>query len=149
RAYGRWIPDPLGDRRLFTVRRPVGVTAAITPWNVPASMIARKAAPALAAGCTVVGKPAEQTPLTGLAVARVFHDAGVPAGVFNLVTGPPAPIGRALLGDPRVRKLSFTGSTEVGRHLMREAAQQITRVSLELGGNAPFLVFADADLDAA
>jgi len=149
RAYGRWIPDPLGDRRLFTVRRPVGVTAAITPWNVPASMIARKAAPALAAGCTVVVKPAEQTPLTGLAVARVFHDAGVPAGVFNLVTGPPAPIGRALLGDPRVRKLSFTGSTEVGRHLMREAAQQITRVSLELGGNAPFLVFADADLDAA
>ncbi len=149
RAYGQWIPDPLADRRLLTMRRPVGVAAAITPWNVPASMVVRKAAPAIAAGCTVVVKPAEQTPLVALAVARAFDDAGTPPGVLNVVTGGPEPIGAALLADVRVRKLTFTGSTEVGRALLRASADTVKRVSLELGGNAPFVVFDDADLDAA
>lgn len=147
RAYGQWIPDPVSDRRLLTIRQPVGVAAAITPWNVPVSMIARKVGPALAAGCTVVVKPAEQTPLSGLAVAEVLHEAGAPAGVVNVITGDAPEIGQALLADERVRKISFTGSTEVGRLLMRGAAAHVKRVSLELGGSAPFLVLDDADLD--
>lgn len=146
RAYGEWIPDPRPDRRLMTVQQPIGVVAAITPWNVPVSMIARKAAPALAAGCTIVVKPAPETSLSGLAFARVFHDAGIPAGVFNVVTGDAEAVGQAWLTDERVRKISFTGSTEVGELLMRGSAQHVKRVSLELGGNAPFIIFPDANL---
>ena len=150
RSYGDWIPDPLPGRRLVTLRQPVGVCAGIIPWNVPAAMIARKAAPALAAGCTMVLKPAEQTPLTALMVAEAFCAADMPPGVFNVVTGgEPAAIGDALLADPRVRKISFTGSTEVGRLLLRGAADQVKRTSMELGGNAPVILFADCNLDAA
>ncbi|MCB1933158.1 MAG: NAD-dependent succinate-semialdehyde dehydrogenase [Candidatus Accumulibacter sp.] len=149
RAYGESIPSPAGDRRLLTIRQPVGVCAAITPWNFPLAMITRKVAPALAAGCTVVVKPAEQTPLTALALARLAHDADLPAGVFNVLTGDPETIGAALTASPVVRKLSFTGSTEVGRLLMAQSAPTIKKLSLELGGNAPFIVFDDADVDAA
>jgi succinate-semialdehyde dehydrogenase/glutarate-semialdehyde dehydrogenase len=140
---------PAADRRLLTIRQPVGVCAAITPWNFPLAMITRKVAPALAAGCTVVVKPAEQTPLTALALARLAHDAGLPAGMFNVLTGDPLAIGGALTASPLVRKLSFTGSTEVGRLLMAQSAPTIKKLSLELGGNAPFIVFDDADVDAA
>lgn len=129
--------------------RPVGVTAAITPWNFPLAMLAKKSASALAVGCTQIIKPAEQTPLTAIAFVELAREAGIPPGVINLVTGDPEPIGRALLEDGRVRKLSFTGSTEVGRILMRGAAEELVRLSLELGGHAPFLVFEDADLDRA
>jgi succinate-semialdehyde dehydrogenase/glutarate-semialdehyde dehydrogenase len=125
------------------------VVAAITPWNFPAAMITRKVAPALAAGCTVVCKPATQTPLTALALAELAHRAGIPKGVFNVVTGPARAIGGVLTSDPRVRKLSFTGSTEIGKQLMAQCAGTLKKVSLELGGNAPFIVFDDADLDAA
>jgi len=149
RAYGTWIPDPVPNRRLLTMREPVGVCGAIIPWNVPAAMIMRKAAPALAVGCTMVLKPAEQTPITALMVAEAFLHADLPPGVFNVVTGDPEPIGKALLDDPRVRKISFTGSTAVGRILLRGAAEHIKRVSMELGGNAPALVFEDCDLDKA
>ncbi len=149
RAYGESIPSPANDRRLLTIRQPVGVCAAITPWNFPLAMITRKVAPALAAGCTVVVKPAEQTPLTALALARLAHDAALPAGVFNVLTGDPAAIGGALTASPVVRKLSFTGSTEVGRLLMAQCAPTIKKLSLELGGNAPFIVFDDADVTAA
>ncbi|WP_300454379.1 NAD-dependent succinate-semialdehyde dehydrogenase [Accumulibacter sp.] len=149
RAYGETIPSPTGDRRLLTIRQPVGVCAAITPWNFPLAMITRKVAPALAAGCTVVVKPAEQTPLTALALARLAHEAGLPAGVFNVLTGDPLAIGGALMASPLVRKLSFTGSTEVGRLLMAQCASTIKKLSLELGGNAPFIVFDDADVAAA
>jgi succinate-semialdehyde dehydrogenase/glutarate-semialdehyde dehydrogenase len=134
------------------IKEPVGVTAGITPWNFPAAMITRKAAPAIAAGCTMVLKPAEQTPLSALAVAKLAEEAGLPAGVFNVVTGDAddAPvIGAELTSNPIVRKLGFTGSTEVGKLLMEQCARQVKKVSLELGGNAPFLVFDDADLDAA
>jgi succinate-semialdehyde dehydrogenase/glutarate-semialdehyde dehydrogenase len=131
------------------VKQPVGVCAAITPWNFPSAMITRKAGPALAAGCTVVLKPASQTPLSALALAELAHRAGVPAGVFNVLTGSASAIGAELTRDPRVRKLSFTGSTEIGRVLMRDSAATIKKLSLELGGNAPFIVLDDADLDAA
>ncbi|HET9701321.1 MAG TPA: aldehyde dehydrogenase family protein, partial [Burkholderiales bacterium] len=149
RVYGETIPQPQGDRRLLVLREPVGVCAAITPWNFPAAMITRKAAPALAAGCTMVLKPAEQTPLSALALAELAQRAGVPPGVLNVVTGPPEAIGAELTSNPLVRKLTFTGSTEVGRLLMRQCAGTVKRISLELGGNAPFIVFDDADLDAA
>jgi succinate-semialdehyde dehydrogenase/glutarate-semialdehyde dehydrogenase len=137
------------DRRLLTIRQPIGVCAAITPWNFPLAMITRKVAPALAAGCTVVVKPAEQTPLTALALASLAHDAGCRPGVFNVLTGDPLAIGGVLTASPVVRKLSFTGSTEVGRLLMAQCAPTIKKLSLELGGNAPFIVFDDADVAAA
>ncbi|MGZ4906826.1 MAG: NAD-dependent succinate-semialdehyde dehydrogenase [Halobacteriota archaeon] len=149
RSYGEWIPDPSQDRRLLTIRQPVGVAAIITPWNFPAYMVARTASAALAAGCAVVVKPARQTSLTGLAVACAFNDAGVPAGVLNVVTGDSHAIGQAFLEDERVRKISFTGSTEVGTLLMRGASDHIKRISLELGGNAPFIIMPDAALDKA
>ncbi|WP_454831810.1 NAD-dependent succinate-semialdehyde dehydrogenase [Pseudoxanthomonas wuyuanensis] len=152
RAYGDVIPAPVAGRRMLAVREPVGVIAAITPWNFPAAMIARKIAPALAAGCTVVAKPAEDTPLTSLALARLAEEAGVPAGVLNLVTASrerAAEVVDVWLADARVRKLTFTGSTPVGRHLARASADTLKKLSLELGGNAPFIVFEDADLDAA
>ena len=149
RVYGDTIPTPGKDRRLMVIRQPVGVCAAITPWNFPAAMITRKVAPALAAGCTAVVKPATQTPFTALALAELADRAGFPPGVFNVVTGDTRAIGGELTANPSVRKLSFTGSTEVGRLLMAQCAPTIKKLSLELGGNAPFLVFADADLDAA
>ncbi|MDX3895607.1 NAD-dependent succinate-semialdehyde dehydrogenase [Pusillimonas sp.] len=149
RAYGEVIPSPFHDRRLLAIKQPVGVCAAITPWNFPSAMITRKAAPALAAGCTIVVKPAELTPLSALALAALAERAGIPAGVFNVVTGDPAAIGGELTSSPIVQKLSFTGSTEVGRLLMAQCAPTIKKLSLELGGNAPFIVFDDADVDAA
>jgi succinate-semialdehyde dehydrogenase/glutarate-semialdehyde dehydrogenase len=152
RIYGDTIPPHQADKRIVVLREPIGVTAGITPWNFPAAMITRKAAPALAVGCTIVLKPAEQTPLTALALARLAEEAGVPPGVLSVVTGDAedAPvIGGELTSNPTVRKLSFTGSTEVGKLLMAQCAGTVKKVSLELGGNAPFLVFDDADLDAA
>jgi succinate-semialdehyde dehydrogenase/glutarate-semialdehyde dehydrogenase len=149
RVYGDTIPHPQRDKRIVVLREPVGVCAAITPWNFPVAMITRKAGPALAAGCTMVVKPAEQTPFCALALAELGERAGLPKGVFNVVTGQPAPIGAELATDPRVRKLTFTGSTQVGRLLMSQCASTIKKISLELGGNAPFIVFDDADLDAA
>ena len=150
RIYGEIIPSPMTARRLWMIRQPVGVVAAITPWNFPATMITRKIAPALAAGCTVVLKPAEQTPLTALGIAKIFQDVGLPAGVLNVVTNLyPEEIGQEFLRNPQVRKVAFTGSTEVGKLLMRGAAEQLKRVSFELGGNAPYIVFDDADFDAA
>ncbi|MET9090069.1 NAD-dependent succinate-semialdehyde dehydrogenase [Streptomyces sp. NPDC004237] len=146
RVYGATIPSSRADHRFMTMRQPVGVVAAITPWNYPISMITRKVAPAIAAGCTIVLKPAEQTPLCAVAVFQVLHDAGVPAGVVNLVTtSEPGAVGDTLLDSPAVRKLTFTGSTEVGMALNAKAARTVKRVSLELGGHAPFLVFGDAD----
>ena len=149
RTYGDTIPSPARDRRLLVTREAIGVCGAITPWNFPSAMITRKAAPALTAGCTMVLKPAELTPFSALALAELAQRAGVPAGVFNVVTGHPADIGAELTSHPAVRKLSFTGSTGVGRLLMRQAADGIKKLSLELGGNAPFIVFDDADLEAA
>ncbi len=149
RVYGDVIPGHQPDKRILVLRQPVGVVAAITPWNFPAAMITRKVAPALAAGCTAVCKPATQTPLSAFALAELAHRAGIPAGVFNVVTGPAREIGGVLTGDVRVRKLSFTGSTEIGKLLMAQCAKTMKKVSLELGGNAPFIVFDDADLDAA
>lgn len=149
RVYGETIPSPWDSARLLVLRQPIGVAAAITPWNFPAAMITRKAAPALGAGCTIVVKPASQTPLTALAIAELAHRAGFPPGVFNVVTGSAANIGGELTSNPKVRKLSFTGSTEIGSQLMSESAATVKKVSLELGGNAPFIVFDDADLDAA
>jgi len=152
RANGDVIPAPVPGRRMFALKEPVGVIAAITPWNFPAAMIARKIAPALAAGCTVVCKPAEDTPLTSLALVRLAEQAGVPAGVLNIVTASrerAAEVVDVWLDDPRVRKISFTGSTPVGKHLARRSADTLKKLSLELGGNAPFIVFDDADLDAA
>ncbi len=150
RAYGSLVPSPFGNKRLWVQYQPLGVVAAITPWNFPAAMIVRKIAPALAAGCTVVLKPAEQTPLTALAIAQVCHDAGVPSGVLNVVIGSnPIPISEAMLNHPMVKKIGFTGSTEVGKLLMAKAAKSLKRVSFELGGNAPLIVFEDADLEAA
>ncbi|GGE13007.1 NAD-dependent succinate-semialdehyde dehydrogenase [Rhizobium anhuiense] len=150
RIYGETIPAPSQDKRMIVIRQPVGVVGTITPWNFPAAMIARKIAPALAVGCTAVSKPAEQTPLTAIALAVLAEQAGIPPGVFNVIVGVDGPaIGRELCGNEKVRKISFTGSTEVGRILMRQCADQIKKVSLELGGNAPFIVFDDADLDAA
>ncbi len=149
RVGGHDIPAPTPDRRIMVMKQPVGVCAAITPWNFPAAMITRKCAPALAAGCTVVVKPSELTPFTALALGKLAQMAGIPAGVFNIVTGMPEGIGGELTANPIVRKLSFTGSTRVGALLMRQSADTIKRLSLELGGNAPFIVFDDADLDAA
>lgn len=150
RIYGEMIPSNVATRRLWMIRQPVGVVAAITPWNFPATMITRKIAPALAAGCTVVLKPAEQTPLTALAIAKILQDVGLPPGVLNVLTTLyPEEIGQEFLKNPSVRKVAFTGSTEVGKLLMRGAADQLKRVSFELGGNAPFIVFEDADFDAA
>jgi len=149
RVEGRVIPAPTADRRIITLKQPVGVSAAITPWNFPAAMIARKAAPGLAAGCPVIVKPSELTPFTALALAVLAERAGMPPGVFSVVTGEPAIVGAALTRSETVRKLSFTGSTAVGRLLMRQSADTIKRLSLELGGNAPFIVFDDADLDTA
>jgi len=149
RLYGDVIPGHQPDKRIMVLRQPVGVVAAITPWNFPAAMITRKVAPALAAGCTVVCKPASQTPFTALALAELAERAGIPKGVFNVVTGSAGAIGGVLTSDPRVRKLSFTGSTEIGKQLMAQCAGTMKKVSLELGGNAPFIVFDDADLDAA
>lgn len=149
RLYGEVIPSPWGDKRIIITREPVGVCAAITPWNFPSAMITRKVAPALAAGCTIIVKPATQTPLSALAMAELALRAGIPKGVFNVVTGDPRPIGGALTSSPTVRKLTFTGSTEIGRVLAAQCAPTLKRMSLELGGNAPFIVFDDADLDAA
>lgn len=149
RTYGESIPSPASTTRLLVVKQPIGVCAAITPWNFPLAMITRKVAPALAAGCTVVVKPAEATPLTALALAALAEQAGFPAGIFNVVTGQPAAIGGELCANPTVRKLSFTGSTAVGRLLMAQCAPTVKKLSLELGGNAPFIVFDDADVEAA
>lgn len=149
RAYGDVIPGPGPDRRIVVTKEPIGVCAAITPWNFPSSMITRKAGAALAAGCSIVVKPATQTPYSALALAVLAEEAGVPAGVFSVLTGSASAIGGEMTANPIVRKLSFTGSTEVGRLLMAQCAPQIKKVSLELGGNAPFIVFDDADLDAA
>lgn len=149
RAYGDVIPAHGRDKRIVVLKQPVGVTAAITPWNFPAAMIARKVAPALAAGCTMVIKPSELTPYSAFAMCVLAERAGVPAGVISVVTGDSKPIGAELTGNPLVRKLSFTGSTPVGKLLMSQCSANVTKVSLELGGNAPFIVFDDADLDAA
>jgi succinate-semialdehyde dehydrogenase/glutarate-semialdehyde dehydrogenase len=149
RTYGDTIPSPAPDKRIIVTKEPVGVCAAITPWNFPAAMITRKVGPALAAGCPIVVKPAEATPLSALALAELADRAGVPAGVFSVITGDPKTIGSELTGNPIVRKLSFTGSTAVGKLLMKQCAATVKKVSLELGGNAPFIVFDDADLDAA
>src|SRR5258706_707312 len=149
RIYGDTIPTPWADRRIVVVKQPVGVCAAITPWNFPPSMITRKVAPALAAGCTVVLKPAGQTPYSALALAELAERAGFPMGVINILTGDSRAIGGELCANPAVRKVSFTGSTEIGRLLMKQVAPTVKKISLELGGNAPFIVFDDADLDAA
>ncbi|HCB2272504.1 TPA: NADP-dependent succinate-semialdehyde dehydrogenase [Citrobacter koseri] len=149
RIYGDTIPGHQADKRLIVIKQPIGVTAAITPWNFPSAMITRKAGPALAAGCTMVLKPASQTPFSALALAELANRAGVPAGVFNVITGSAGAVGNELTSNPLVRKLSFTGSTEIGRQLMEQCAKDIKKVSLELGGNAPFIVFDDADLDNA
>jgi succinate-semialdehyde dehydrogenase / glutarate-semialdehyde dehydrogenase len=149
RLYGDIIPGHQADKRIMVLRQPVGVVAAITPWNFPSAMITRKAGPALAAGCTLVCKPATQTPYSALALAELAHRAGVPKGVFNMITGSATAIGGEMTGNPLVRKLTFTGSTEVGKKLMTQCAGTVKKLSLELGGNAPFIVFDDADLDAA
>ncbi|HEX5421128.1 MAG TPA: NADP-dependent succinate-semialdehyde dehydrogenase [Gammaproteobacteria bacterium] len=149
RLYGDVIPGHQRDKRLVVIRQPVGVVAAITPWNFPSAMITRKAGPALAAGCTFVCKPATQTPYSALAMAELAVRAGIPKGVFNVLTGDSAAIGAEMTSNPSVRKLTFTGSTEIGKRLMEQCAGTLKKVSLELGGNAPFIVFDDADLDAA
>ncbi len=149
RAKGEIVPSPTRDRQLLVTRHPVGVVAAITPWNFPSSMLARKLGPALAAGCTVVAKPATATPYSGLAWGKLCLDVGFPDGVVNILTGSARAIGEAIMDSPTVRKVTFTGSTEVGRTLIRQSADTVKKVSMELGGNAPFLVFDDADLDAA
>jgi succinate-semialdehyde dehydrogenase/glutarate-semialdehyde dehydrogenase len=149
RLYGDIIPGHQPDKRIMVLRQPVGVVAAITPWNFPSAMITRKAGPALAAGCTMVLKPATQTPFSALALAELAVRAGIPAGVFNVITGSAAAIGAEMTSNPTVRKLTFTGSTEIGKKLMAQCAGTVKKLSLELGGNAPFIVFDDADLDAA
>ncbi|MFT0212635.1 NAD-dependent succinate-semialdehyde dehydrogenase [Pseudomonas sp. F1_0610] len=149
RVAGDVLQTPNTRQRLITIKQPVGVCAAITPWNFPAAMITRKVAPALAAGCSIIVKPAEQTPFTALALAKLAEQAGIPAGVLQVITGPAEAVGKVLCESPIVRKLSFTGSTEVGRLLMAQCAPTIKKLSLELGGNAPFIVFDDADIEAA
>jgi succinate-semialdehyde dehydrogenase / glutarate-semialdehyde dehydrogenase len=149
RVYGDTIPSPWSDKRLVVIKQPIGVCAAITPWNFPAAMIARKAGPALASGCTMVARPASSTPYSALALAVLAERAGIPAGVFNVLTGSSREIGGELTSNPDVRKITFTGSTEVGRLLMKQSSSTVKKLSLELGGNAPFIVFDDADLDAA
>jgi succinate-semialdehyde dehydrogenase/glutarate-semialdehyde dehydrogenase len=149
RVYGDTIPSPWNDRRLVVIKQPIGVCAAITPWNFPTAMIGRKAGPALASGCTVVAKPAESTPYSALALAVLAERAGIPPGVLNVLTGDAKEIGGEMTSNPDVRKITFTGSTEVGRLLMKQSSATVKKLSLELGGNAPFIVFDDADLDAA
>jgi succinate-semialdehyde dehydrogenase/glutarate-semialdehyde dehydrogenase len=149
RVYGDTIPGHQPDNRIVVIKQPIGVVACITPWNFPLAMITRKAGPAIAAGCTVVLKPASQTPFSALALAELAERAGIPKGVFNVVTGAASEIGGELTANPIVKKLSFTGSTEVGKVLMSQCARTVKKLSLELGGNAPFIVFDDADLDAA
>jgi len=149
RIYGDTMQHPLPGRRIVVLKQPIGVVAAITPWNFPAAMITRKCGPALAAGCTVVCKPASQTPYTALALAELAQAAGIPKGVLNVITGPSSEIGGELTRSPTVRKLSFTGSTEVGKKLIEQCAGTVKKVGMELGGNAPFIVFDDADMDAA
>ena len=149
RIYGETIPQHQADKRIVVIKQPIGVTVSITPWNFPSAMITRKAGPALAAGCTMVAKPASQTPFSALALAELAERAGVPKGAFSVVTGSAGEIGKEMTSNPIVRKLSFTGSTEIGKLLMAQCAGTIKKVSLELGGNAPFIVFDDADLDAA
>ena len=149
RVYGDVIPGHMTDKRVIVIKQPIGVTAAITPWNFPNAMITRKAGPALAAGCTMIIKPASATPYSALALVALAERAGIPAGVLSVITGSAGDIGKELTSNPIIRKLSFTGSTEIGRDLMAECAKDIKKVSLELGGNAPFIVFDDADLDAA
>ena len=149
RVYGDTIPQPSNDKRIVVIKQPVGVVACITPWNFPNAMLTRKIAPALAAGCTVVCKPANETPLSAFAMAELAERAGVPAGVINIVAGNTREIGAELTGNPVVRKLTFTGSTEVGKLLVRQCADTMKRTSMELGGNAPFIVFDDADVDEA
>ena len=149
RVYGDLIPPHQADKRILVLKQPIGVCAAITPWNFPSAMLTRKAGAALAAGCTLVARPASETPFSALALAVLAERAGIPAGVFNVITGDPEPIGAELTGNPVVRKLSFTGSTTVGKLLMRQCADTLKKLSLELGGNAPFIVFDDADLEAA
>ncbi len=150
RAYGDVIPSPFEDLRIIVIKQPIGVCAMITPWNFPSAMIARKVGPALAAGCTVVCRPASTTPLSALAMAALAEEAGVPGGVLNIITGTDSKaIGKELTENPIVKKLSFTGSTAVGKTLMQQSASTMKRVSLELGGNAPLIIFDDADIDAA
>lgn len=149
RLYGDVIPGHMEDKRILVMRQPIGVACAITPWNFPNAMITRKAGPALAAGCPMVLKPASQTPFSALALAVLAEQAGIPKGVFNVVTGSASAIGGEMTSNPRVRKISFTGSTEIGRLLMKQSSESIKKLSLELGGNAPFIVFDDADVDAA
>lgn len=149
RAYGDIIPAHMSDKRIMVMKQPIGVVASITPWNFPSAMLTRKAGPALAAGCPVVAKPAHETPYSALALAVLAEEAGLPAGLFNVITGKASVIGKAMTDSPIVQKVTFTGSTEVGRILMRQCADSIKKVGLELGGNAPFIVFEDADLDAA
>ena len=150
RVYGDVIPPPCGDQRIVVIKQPIGIVAAITPWNFPNAMLARKVAPALAAGCTVVAKPAELTPLSALAMAKLGEEAGIPPGVFNVVcTSRSVEVGKVLCEDSRVRKLTFTGSTATGKKLLAQCAATVKRTSMELGGNAPFIIFNDADLDLA
>lgn len=149
RAYGEWLPPSNTSKRMLVIPQPVGVVGAITPWNFPSSMITRKVAPALAAGCTVVLKPAPETPLSAIEIIKIFERVGIPDGVINLVTGDAEAIGKAMLSDKRVRLITFTGSTAVGKYLMRESADQIKKLSLELGGHAPSIVFPDANIDKA
>ncbi|MGC5777960.1 NAD-dependent succinate-semialdehyde dehydrogenase [Methylobacterium sp. NFXW15] len=149
RVYGETVPSPWADRKILVTKEPIGVVAAITPWNFPSSMIARKLAPALAAGCPIVIKPASQTPLSGLAWGKLCQMAGIPDGLVSILTGPARAIGGELTGNPLVKKVTFTGSTEVGKVLLKQAAETVKKVSMELGGNAPFIVFDDADLDRA
>ncbi len=149
RVYGSIVPAPTSDRQIVVLKQPIGVCAAITPWNFPAAMITRKAGPALAAGCTMVVKPASQTPLSALALAELAERAGMPKGVFSVITGKASEIGGEMTSSPIVRKVTFTGSTEIGKKLMEQAASTVKKVGLELGGNAPFIVFDDADIDAA
>lgn len=149
RLYGETIPSNVASRRLLTIKQPIGVTAAITPWNFPMAMIARKAAPALAAGCSMIIKPATDTPLSALAMAELAHRAGIPAGVLNVIVGNPRMVAEEITSSPVVRALSFTGSTEVGKQLMAASAKTVKKVAMELGGNAPLIVFDDADIDVA
>ncbi len=149
RVYGDTVPSPWADRRMIVTKEPVGVVGAITPWNFPSSMLARKIAPAIAAGCTIVCKPAEATPYSGIAWGQLCEMAGIPAGVVNILTGDPIEIGKELTGNPLVRKITFTGSTRVGKILMSQSVPTVKKISMEMGGNAPFIVFDDADIDAA
>lgn len=150
RVYGDTIQAPNADKRIVVIKQPVGVVSAITPWNFPSSMITRKAAPAMAAGCTFIVKAAAETPLSAIALAKLAEQAGIPAGVFNvIVTSQAREVGKVLTGDPRVEKFSFTGSTPVGKLLLKQCADTVKKTTMELGGNAPFIVFDDADLDAA